>query len=102
MRQGAAFWGSIWYFQCYFPPSRPFPRVLFVLLALPLGLGGGFRLLMGPYGGTVRCAGSAPLSDTQPSPQQPAHLMGPFAKQHRNYHPAELLMHPKEAPWRPG
>lgn len=43
----AAFWDDIWYFQCYFPPSLPFPWVLFVLLAVSLGLWGGFLLPVG-------------------------------------------------------
>lgn len=43
----AAFWDGIWYFQCYFPPSLPFPWVLFVLLAVSLGLWGGFLLPVG-------------------------------------------------------
>lgn len=47
LRLGAAFWDGIWYFQCYFPPTLPFPWVLFVLLAVALGLWGGFLLPVG-------------------------------------------------------
>lgn len=99
MRLGAAFWGGIWYFQRYFPSSLPFLWILFVLLALPLGLWGGFCPLMGPYGGTVCHVGSVQLLERQPSPQQPARFTGLFAKQQRNCHPAELLTRPEEAQW---
>lgn len=80
--------------QCYFPPSLPFPWVLFVLLAVALWLGEGFSCLWVSRGDSIPCGISAAFGN--PACSSPTGL---FAEQQRNCQPAGLLMRPKISAW---